>query len=116
MDFVSYGDAASGGRGLVAMSQVVQQAAGTGAVQGQVNSVESQIDSIDSKTSGLEANYNVLNTRVDETTAQGENMMLALGSIDNKVGNISVVDADSVRGSVSAIKADIAALRFNLGQ
>lgn len=116
MDFVSYGDAASGGRGLVAMSQVVQQAAGTGAVQGQVNSVESQIDSIDSKTSGLEANFNVLNTRVDETTAQGENMMLALGSIDNKVGNISVVDADSVRGSVSAIKADIAALRFNLGQ
>lgn len=114
MDFVSHGDASAGGRGLVAMTQAVQQAAGTGAVQGQVASMESRVATIDDKASSLETSYDSLNNRVNETTAQGENLMLALGSIDNKVGNINVVDTDSVRGSVSAIKADIAALRFNL--
>ncbi len=111
LDFVSYGDAAAAGRGLVGMSQAVQQAAGTGVVQGKVVSVETQMESIDSKTTSLETNYGVLNDRINETSVQGENVMLALSSIDNKVGNISVVDADSVRGGVSAVRAEVAALR-----
>lgn len=113
MDLVGAGYNTTGG-GLGALAQAVQQAAGTGAVQGRVVSVEGQMSDIGSKTSNLEKSYGALNSRVNESTAQGENLMLALGSIDNKVGNINIVDADSVRGSVSAIKADIAALRFNL--
>ena len=116
MDFFSYGDAATQGRELTALSQAVQQAAGTGVVQDQVQSVETQVASIDSKATSLETSYSMLNGRVNETTVQGESLMLALSSIDNKVGNINIVDADSVRGSVSAIKADIAALRINLQQ
>lgn len=114
LDLIAYDDNAGISRGLSAVAQAVQHAAGTGNVQGQVLSMGTQVSDIGSKASSLESSYSVLNSRVNESTAQGENMMLALGSIDSKVGNINIVDADSVRGSVSAIKADIAALRFNL--
>jgi len=114
MDFVSYGDSGLTGRGLVAIAQTLNHAATTGLVKTQVNSVESQISEIDTRANDLETNYSVLNTRVNESTAQGENLMLSLGSIENKVGNISIVDADSVRSTVSAIRADIASLRSNI--
>jgi hypothetical protein len=112
LDFVSYGDTAGTVRALAGMSQAVQQAAGTGAVKGQMKNVESQVDNISNQASTLETSYGVLNDRMNENSVQGESVMLALGSIDSKVGNINIVDADSVRGSVSAIKADIAAMRF----
>jgi hypothetical protein len=115
MDFMAPIQGSGGQRaGLAAVAQAVNQAAGTGAVKGQVASVETQVASVSEEASSLQTNYIALNSRVNETTSQGENLMLALGSIDNKVGGINLVDADSVRGSVTAIKADIAALRFNL--
>lgn len=110
LDFVSYGDTATAGRELAGMAHAVQQAAGTGVVQGQMTNVESQVTNIGNQATTLETSYGVLNARVNQTSVQGESVMLALSSIDTKVANINVVDSDSLKASTQLIQADLARL------
>lgn len=70
--------------------------------------------SMDGKFGRVENNVKTLDSKVNETSVVGTNIQQMLGSIDNKVTGINVLDTDSVQGSIAKITADIGLIKTNI--